>query len=81
MSPSFEPLQLDTQNRYNIADTRTIALIASKRNFNPDKERRLIDKAKHTVCKCRHFTFTEPQDIREGGHMEIHPTSDVTIIK
>ena len=21
------------------------------------------------------------QDIREGGHMEIHPTSDVTIIK
>ena len=66
MSP-FEPLQLDTRSQqqqqstmYNIADTRTIALIASKRNFDPDRERWLIEKARTTKCHCRHFTGTEP---------------------
>jgi hypothetical protein len=66
MSP-FEPLQLDT-GIMHIADTRTIALIASKRNFDPDKERRLIEKAKHTVCKCRHFTGSEPCLYRNCRH-------------
>ena len=61
MSP-FEPLQPDIRTQqqqrtmFAIADTRMIALIASKKNFNPDKERKLIEKARHTVCKCRHFT-------------------------
>lgn len=63
-----EPLPLDTTTTRqtmhndinNIVDTRTIALIASKRNFNPDKERLLIEKAKTTKCKCHNFTNTEP---------------------
>jgi hypothetical protein len=53
---------------YNIVDTRTIALIASKRNFDPDKERKLIEKAKHTACKCRHFTGTDPCLYRSCRH-------------
>jgi hypothetical protein len=75
MSP-FEPLQSDTRHQafsYAIADTRTIALIAAKKNFNPDKERALIEKAKHTVCKCHHFTFTEPCYYRNCRHFpEVH---------
>jgi hypothetical protein len=66
MTP-FEPLQLDTRAMH-IADTRMIALIASKKNFNPDKERLLIEKAKHTVCKCRHFTGTDPCLYRSCRH-------------
>jgi hypothetical protein len=67
MSP-FEPLQLDTRRSMHIADTRTIALIASKKNFNPDKERLLIQKAKTTKCSCRHFTGTEPCLYRSCRH-------------
>jgi hypothetical protein len=62
MSP-FEPLQPDTRQQQRtmcIADTRMIALIASKKNFNPDKERLLIEKARLTKCKCHNFTGTEP---------------------
>ena len=60
MSP-YEPLQPDTRQEAMciLADTRTIALIASKRNFNLDKERKLIEKARKTVCKCKHWTGTE----------------------
>jgi hypothetical protein len=72
MSP-FEPLQFDARGSYAIADTRTIALIAAKKNFNPDKERVLIEKAKHTVCKCHHFTGTEPCLYRSCRHFpEVH---------
>jgi hypothetical protein len=65
MSPSFDPLQPDIrqqqqQSMFAIADTRMIALIASKKNFNPGKERLLIEKARTTKCLCRHFTGTEP---------------------
>jgi hypothetical protein len=69
MSP-YEPLQPDirTQRSMCIVDTRTIALIASKKNFNPDKERKLIEKTRHTVCKCRHFTGTEPCLYRSCRH-------------
>jgi hypothetical protein len=51
-----------------IANTRTIALIASKKNFNPDKERLLIDKARTTKCRCRHFTGTDPCLYRSCRH-------------
>ena len=74
MSP-FEPLQFNCRRIINnaIADTKTIALIASKKNFNPDKERALIEKAKHTVCKCHHFTGTEPCLYRSCRHFpEVH---------
>ncbi len=70
MSPSFEPLQPDirTQRTMCIADTRMIALIASKRNFNPDKERELIEKARTTKRRCRHFTGTESCLYRSCRH-------------
>jgi hypothetical protein len=58
MSP-FEPLQLDARFMH-FADTKTIALIASKRNFNSELERKLIEKAKVTKCRCRHFSNSEP---------------------
>ena len=71
MSP-FEPLQSDTRHQqafsYTMADTRTIAFIAAKKNFDPEKERVLIEKAKHTVCKCHHFTGTEPCLYRNCRH-------------
>jgi hypothetical protein len=75
MSP-FEPLQPDIrqqqqqqqQSMFAIADTRMIALIASKKNFNPDKERLLIEKARNTKCKCRHFTGTDPCLYRSCRH-------------
>ena len=74
MSP-FEPLQPDSRRKEMmvsqnmcIADTRMIALIASKKNFNPDKERRLIEKARTTTCRCRHFTGTEPCLYRSCRH-------------
>jgi hypothetical protein len=75
MSP-FEPLQPDTRQQRQqrtmctaaIADTRMIALIASKKNFNPDKERLLIEKARMTKCRCRHFTNTEPCLYRNCRH-------------
>ena len=67
MSP-FEPLQLDTRRSMQIADTKTIAIIASKKNFNPNKERLLIEKARKTVCKCHHFTGTEPCLYRSCRH-------------
>jgi hypothetical protein len=64
----FEPLQLDTRTMHDIVDTRTIALIASKRNFDPDKERLLIQKARTTKCCCRHFTGTDPCLYRSCRH-------------
>jgi hypothetical protein len=69
MSP-FELLQPDIRQQRTmcIADTRTIALIASKKNFNPDKERLLIEKARTTKCRCRHFTGTEPCLYRSCRH-------------
>jgi hypothetical protein len=48
---------------FAIADTRMIALIASKKNFNSDKERLLIEKARTTKCRCRHFSGTDPLQI------------------
>lgn len=69
MSP-FEPLQPDTRQIQSmcIVYTRTIALIASKRNFNPEKERKVIEKARLTKCLCRHFTGTEPCLYRNCRH-------------
>jgi hypothetical protein len=69
MSP-FEPLQPDIRRQQStcIVDTRTIALIASKRNFNPDKERLLIEKARNTKCHCRHWTGTDPCLYRSCQH-------------
>jgi hypothetical protein len=67
MSP-FDPL-VEFDTRYmHIADTKTIALIASKKNFDPDKEHLLIEKARKTVCKCHHFTGTEPCLYRNCRH-------------
>ena len=43
-----------------MADSCMIGLIASKRNFNSEKEHRLIEKARTTKCLCRHFTCNEP---------------------
>jgi hypothetical protein len=51
-----------------IADTHMIALIASKKNFDPDKERLLIEKARTTKCKCHNFTGTEPCLYRNCRH-------------
>jgi hypothetical protein len=67
MTPEILPLQFDDRFMH-IADTRTIALIASKRNFDPDKERLLIEKARVTKCKCHHFTGTEPCLYRNCRH-------------
>ena len=42
---TYEPLQPDKRRQaVCIADTRTIVLIASKRNFEPDKEGLLIER-------------------------------------
>jgi hypothetical protein len=66
---TYEPLQPDIRRQaVCIADTRTIALIASKRNFEPDKEGLLIEKAGTTKCRCRHFTSTEPCLYRSCRH-------------
>jgi hypothetical protein len=69
MSP-FYPLEPDSRRSIQqiVVDSRTIALIASKKNFNPDKERVLIQKAKTTKCKCHHFTGTEPCLYRSCRH-------------
>lgn len=51
-----------------MADSRMIGLIAAKKNFNPDKERMLIEKAKTTKCRCKHWTGTEPCLYRQCRH-------------
>ena len=51
-----------------VADSRTIALIAAKKNFNHEKERMLIEKAKVTKCMCHHYTNTSPCYYRNCRH-------------
>jgi hypothetical protein len=67
----------------HIADTRTIALIASKKNFNPDKERLLIQKAKTTKCHCRHPHHATVGEICFFGQcrhsLQLHPTTTTTV--
>jgi hypothetical protein len=43
-----------------LVDSRILALLASKRNFDPIKEMKYIEKAKTTKCRCRHWTQTNP---------------------
>jgi hypothetical protein len=43
-----------------LVDSRIIALLASKRNFDPVKEMKYIEKSKTSRCRCRHFTNTNP---------------------
>lgn len=56
MSP-FEPLQFDARNKMHIVSTEDIAYIASKKNFDPAKELKYIEKFKKSVCKCHHPHF------------------------
>jgi hypothetical protein len=81
MSP-FEPLQPDIRQIQSmcIVDTKTIALIASKRNFNPEKERKLIEKARNTKCRCRHFTGTDPCLYRSCRHFADTHCKGVTVV-
>ena len=51
-----------------MVDSRTIGIIASKRNFDPDKERKYIEKAKTTKCRCKHYTQTRPCFYRTCRH-------------
>jgi hypothetical protein len=57
------------EKRTPIVSTDMIALIASKRNFNIEKETELMEKARTTVCKCHHFTNTTPCLYRRYRHM------------
>lgn len=43
-----------------IPDSSTIAHIAAKHNFDPNKERNLVVKCKTSKCKCKHYTHTLP---------------------
>jgi hypothetical protein len=43
-----------------LANTNTIALIASKPHFDPITEQKFIEKSKTTSCKCRHYSGTRP---------------------
>jgi hypothetical protein len=51
-----------------MADSRTIGIIASKHNFDVDKEHRLMENAKTTKCKCKHWTQTTPCFYRNCRH-------------
>jgi hypothetical protein len=66
-----------------LPDTRTIALIASKKNFNPDKERLLIQKAKTTKCHCRHPHYATVGEICFFGQcrhaLQLHPKTTTTV--
>lgn len=44
----------------SLVDSREIAVIAAKRKFDPDKERKYIEKAKTTKCRCCHYSGTRP---------------------
>jgi hypothetical protein len=50
----------EIQEGLSMVDSRVIALLASKRNFDPIKEMKYIEKAKTTKCRCKHWTQTNP---------------------
>jgi len=43
-----------------MVDSRVIGLLASKRNFDPVKEMKYIEKSKTSKCRCKHWTQTNP---------------------
>ena len=51
-----------------MVDSRTIGIIAAKKHFDVDKERGLIQKARTTKCRCKHFTNTNPCFYRNCRH-------------
>jgi hypothetical protein len=51
-----------------LVDSRVIALLAAKRNFDPIKEMKYIEKAKTTKCRCKHYTQTRPCFYRTCRH-------------
>lgn len=52
-----------------MVDSRTIGIIAAKRNFDLEKERKYIEKAKTTKCRCHHWTRTSPCFYRTCRHL------------
>jgi hypothetical protein len=50
----------EIQEGLKLIDSRIIALLASKRNFDPVKEMKYIEKAKTSKCRCKHWTGTSP---------------------
>jgi hypothetical protein len=50
-------------------DSRTIGYIAAKRKFDPVREAHLVEKAKRTTCRCKHFTQTRPCLYHTCRHM------------
>jgi hypothetical protein len=64
-----EKLESILQKRTPIVSTDMIALIASKRDSNVEKETELMEKARTTICKRHHFTKTTPCLYRRCRHM------------
>jgi hypothetical protein len=63
-----EKLESILQKRSPIVSTELIALIASKRNFDPEKERKLIAKSRTTKCRCKHYNGSRPCFYRTCRH-------------
>ena len=43
-----------------LVGSRVIGLLASKRNFDPVKEMKYIEKSRTSKCRCKHWTQTNP---------------------
>jgi hypothetical protein len=52
--------QSEIKKGLELVDSRMIALIASKRKFDPAKEAKYIERARTTKCRCKHWTQTNP---------------------
>ncbi|MDP9287043.1 MAG: hypothetical protein M3P08_02465 [Thermoproteota archaeon] len=64
-----EHLESILQRRTPIVSTELIAMLASRKNFDPEKERRLIEKSKTTKCRCCHYSGTRPWFYRTCRHL------------
>ena len=61
--------QSEQEGNFQLVDSRMIALISSKRKFDPEKEAKYIEKARTTKCRCHHYTQTRPCFYRTCRHM------------
>jgi hypothetical protein len=60
------------RRRTPMVDSRTIGIIASKRNFSVEKETLLMERCKTSKCFCKHWTGTNPCYYRNCRHGANH---------